>query len=145
MSIEHTALVVIVEHRNLVLVVGGVEVDHPREVLGADRRKVQIYLHTAVDHITHIVIRTGITSREWNIYEAEHIGSLATEVLDATRDAVLEEFKLDTRIEVAVGLPGNIRITHGVLHETYLAIEVAEIISIGISVVTDGIITLLTP
>ena len=81
-------------------------------------------------HITHIVIRTGITSREWNIYEAEHIGSLATEVLDATRDAVLEEFKLDTRIEVAVGLPGNIRITHGVLHETYLAIEVAEIISI---------------
>ena len=62
MSIEHTALVVIVEHRDLVLVVGGVEVDHPREVLGADRRKVQIYLHTAVDHITHIVIRTGITA-----------------------------------------------------------------------------------
>ena len=145
MSIEHTALIVVVEHRNLVLVVGGVEVDHPREVLGADRRKVQIYLHTAVDHITHIVIRTGITAREWHIYEAEHIGGLATEVLDATRDAALEEFKLDTCIEVAVGLPGNIRITHGVLHETYLAIEIAEIISIGISVVTDSIITLLAP
>ena len=60
-------------------------------------------------------------------------------------DAALEEFKLDTCIEVAVGLPGNIRITHGVLHETYLAIEIAEIISISISVVTDSIVTLLTP
>ena len=145
MPIKHTALIVFVEHRNLVLVMGGIEVNHPREVLVTDRCKVQIYLHTAVNHITHIVIRTGITSREWNIYEAEHIGGLATEVLDATRDAVLEEFKLDTRIEVAVGLPGNIRITHGVLHETYLAIEVAEIISIGISVVADGIVTLLAP
>ena len=29
MSIKHTALVVFVEHRNLVFVVGGVEVDHP--------------------------------------------------------------------------------------------------------------------
>ena len=145
MSIKHTALVVIVEHRNLVLVVGGVEVNHPREILGADRRKVKIELHTAVDHITHIVVRTGITAREWNIYEAEHIGGLATEILDATRNTALEQFKFDTCIEVAVGLPGNIRITHGVLHETYLAIEVAEIIGIGVTVVADGIVTLLTP
>ena len=62
MSIEHTALIVVVEHRNLVLVVGGVEVDHPREVLGANWSKVKIDLHTAVDHITHIVVRTGITA-----------------------------------------------------------------------------------
>ena len=62
MSIEHTALIVVVEHRNLVLVVGGVEVDHPREILGANWSKVKIELHTAVDHITHIVVRTGITA-----------------------------------------------------------------------------------
>ena len=106
---------------------------------------MKIELHTAVDHITHIVVRTGITAREWNIYEAEHIGGLATEILDATRNAALEKFKLDTCIEVAVGLPGNIRITHGVLHETYLTIEIAEIIGICVTVVADGIVTLLTP
>ena len=145
MSIKHTALVVVVEHRNLVLVVGGVEINHPREILGANWSKVKIELHTAVDHITHIVVRTGITAREWNIYEAEHISGLATEILDATRNAALEKFKLDTCIEVAVGLPGNIRITHGVLHETYLTIEIAEIIGICVTVVADGIVTLLTP
>lgn len=68
----------------------------------------------------------------------------AAKVLDATRDAALEEFKLDTCIEVAVGLPGNIRITHGVARNC-LAIEIAEIISIGVTVVADSIITLAGP
>ena len=83
--------------------------------------------------------------REGHIDKAEHVGGLAVEVFHATRDAALEQFELKAHVEVGVGLPCDVGVAHGVLHECHLAVEVAEIVGVGVTIVADSVVALLSP
>ena len=61
-SVEHATLVILIEHGDLVTEVGGVDVDHPVEILSPDGVEVKVKLHASIDHITDIVIRTSISA-----------------------------------------------------------------------------------
>ena len=60
-SAQHLVLVLFKKLRYLIGIVGGIEIDVPRKILGADYISCKIQFYTTIHHVTHIRVIACIT------------------------------------------------------------------------------------
>ena len=87
-----------------VAVVGGVEVHVPAEEVLVHDRPVEGEFHTVVLHVADVAVDAGETGGEGHRHGEQEVLRLAVEIFEGTGQAA-EEGKVDTRIELQVGLP----------------------------------------
>ena len=144
-TVQDRTFVVLVQHRDLVLVVCHVKVDVPAEISLADDVQTQIQLDTVVEHVSDIVVGAAVAAGKRNIDEAQHVGGLSAEELGATGEAAFEYVELHTGVEVAVGLPGDVLVADRAEGQGWLTVEVVDGVGVGVAVVSDGVVALLPP
>ena len=127
----------------LVLEMRGVEVQTPGDIAGLDDITGQFQFNTLVQHITDVVVAACIAGGVGSIDEAEHVGGLAGEELYASTQTGLEEFELNTGIEIVIGLPCDVGITFRSERKSQVSV-VLNGIGVHVEEVTDVVVSLLT-
>ena len=123
-----------------------VQVHAPNEILLADDVTTELNLNTTVSHITNVGPDRRVTGLGRYAQAEEHVRSLAVEDVDTTIEAITPETKLNTYVQVRVGLPRNILVTLANKHVGYTVVTVVlDRIYIGIEVVVrQTVVTLRT-
>ncbi len=65
-------------------------------------------------------------------------------VIDTSGEAMVEELELNARVEVAIGLPGDVLLSFGREGKGCGAVDSRDLIEVGVAEIADIIVALLT-